>query len=705
MNKIKLTILAILLANTYLLTAQKRLKKKEDKSAVIGMCRIYEDSIRVRWAPNNERLWAMANKHGYVIQRYEWVKKGGNMVRVGKILLTSSPLKPLPLDAWQGVVKKQERTAIIAQAIYGESFIAKNKALSPVAKAINDSDERKQRFGFAMLTADQYYEGAKAAGLALTDNDIKPDRIYAYKIYCALPENSEIKADTAYIIADFKKQKPVTEVKEPKGMFGDKNIKLEWPNNNTPNYFSGYFVERSTDSLHYEILNKEPIVYFRTDDDNSKEEIVSHSDSLPRNNIKYYYRVRGLTPFGELSPPSKTISGMGKTNLGVLPSITLAGVKNDGTVIVNWDYPKAYNDSIKMFVIKRAKNVEMGQVTSDYVWKDAPNAARVHIDKNPIPLAYYQVVAIDKVGQEYPSIVAMVELPDSIPPMQPCDLKGKIDTTGIVHLNWSKNTEPDFAGYRVFRANVKNGHFVQITKKTNLTESFIDTVNVNTLTKYVYYKLVAIDRRANPSDFSDVLELRRPDKYPPTAPILNDYEIQNKRVVLKWVNSSSDDVDSTILYKRIKGQTNWAILRKFSKNIVTSCIDSIGIANTEYEYKIVAKDESGKISKDEKQYLNIRWRSINIPEAPKPILEKVKEKNELLLKWTNSPQTSGVKIYRKINNDKMFAIDYIKDGGNIFKDIDLKKGNTYSYRIKAVFADGKESLFSEEVHIKLEETK
>ena len=67
-------------------------------------------------------------------------------------------------------------------------------------------------------------------------------------------------------------------------------------------------------------------------------------------------------------------------------------------------------------------------------------------------------------------------------------------------------------------------------------------------------KLSAFDENRNASKYSDALELKRPDKVPPVAPLFNDFLVSDTSVVLHWVTSSSDDVTSPILVPQGKGR-------------------------------------------------------------------------------------------------------------------------------------------------------
>jgi hypothetical protein len=97
---------------------------------------------------------------------------------------------------------------------------------------------------------------------------------------------------------------------------------------------------------------------------------------------------------------------------------------------------------------------------------------------------------VDDNGYELLSSVPKLGQPtDSIPPScsgQP-DL-GSCNRSGVATLTWSRSSEPDVMGYRVFLSNMQEGDFVQITTTwINDTTVYHYGLNLNTLSEEVYF--------------------------------------------------------------------------------------------------------------------------------------------------------------------------------------------------------------------------
>ena len=90
---------------------------------------------------------------------------------------------------------------------------------------------------------------------------------------------------------------------------------------------------------------------------------------------------------------------------------------------------------------------------------------------------------------------------DVFPPAAPRNVRA-IAVPGAVELTWSPNSEPDLAGYKVYRSSGPEGGFVtRLTPQVLQVPVFRDTT-VTAGTSYVYH-VTAVDKNGNESTPSE----------------------------------------------------------------------------------------------------------------------------------------------------------------------------------------------------------
>ena len=111
-----------------------------------------------------------------------------------------------------------------------------------------------------------------------------------------------------------------------------------------------------------------------------------------------------------------------------------------------------------------------------------------------------------------------------MPPEPPKDLSYEIDSTGKVNIKWALGEDEDLLGYHVYFTNNKR-HYLHNVSHTVLQDTvFRDTFDLQSLTETGYYKVTALDFNYNVSEFSEWLEVIKPDIVPPSAPIITNHE-------------------------------------------------------------------------------------------------------------------------------------------------------------------------------------
>jgi fibronectin type 3 domain-containing protein len=408
-------------------------------------------------------------------------------------------------------------------------------------------------------------------------------------------------------------------------------------------------------------------------------------DSLAQNNYEYQYRVKGISPFGEVGPTSDIIKGAGRKALVYNPAITNAELSQDESQVeLFWEFPEEGLATISHFEIQRSNTVKGTYVT---VMETIDKNKRRQTLTNLEGINYFKIAAVGLRGEQRASFPKMVQLNDSIPPLVPQALSGVVDSTGIVTLKWQTNVEADFLGYRVFRANLKTEEFTQITFEPIPVPVFIDTIAISTLNSKVYYKIKAYDKRYNPSEFSQVLELKKPDVVPPTQPVLQAYNANEKGVLLNWIASSSEDAVQTLIYRKQQGKEEaWQLVSRVDLP-QHEFTDTTVIPDHKYLYTLITIDASGLESPP------IRPLAIAAAKLKPLAIERFvglvnAEARFIALKWNSKQVIEEYTLFRAKEDQPLSTYKVLDGGTRQFKDGQLQINTSYRYAIQGLLPNG-----------------
>ena len=672
-------------------TAYAQQAEEEDQASIQVISKAWQDSICLRWAPTDPLAWQLASRHGYIITRTTVVKAGQIPATEETITLTPQPIKPLPLPDWEPVVQGNDYAAIAAQALYGERF-AVSGGENDIAGIFNESRESELRFSFALFAADMSPAVARSLGLWYTDTQVQQGDRYRYEVTVALPDQQfPIAPGSTYIGLDEAYDLPAPIDVEAE--FGDQQVIIRWNKYFFENIYTAWLLERSADGGQtYQLLSEIPMVAGQNEN-NQEERYLYRSDSLPQNGVEYYYRVRGLTPFGETGPPSEAVSGSGSKPLSALPRITGATIGDrQEKITLDWSFP-ADAEALEGFhvYLSDKANGTYARLTQKLLKANT----RTYTSSRALSSSYFIVEAVAKNGSTGRSYPYFVQLADSIPPAAPTGLQASADTTGLVTLSWEPNTEEDFLAYQVFRTNYESEEMSLVSPEPVYDTEFVDTINLRTLSEEVYYAIVALDIRFNASALSEVFRLERPDILPPLAPAFNNWEVSEAGIRLDWLPSGSTDVAQYLLYRRSKDAPAWTLIhvadREQNLNTYT---DSKVQPATAYEYTLLAVDDSGLESLPSSP---LRVSSKNAPTQEGPgYLDATADYSDkhVLLRW-EYPKHNVLRyhIYKQIDGTfRMYGNQ--EPGTTYFTDKQVKEGQQYRYRVQVLFTDGTLSTFS-----------
>lgn len=658
--------------------------QRRDTAAVVVMGRAQQHSIMVRWGVNNVSAWKLANKYGFQLLRFTIVRGGKVLERPEVKALAPGGIKPRPLQEWEQIAQKDQYAAIIAQALYGKDFEVAGGGNSGVAKIVGQSQEQVQRFAFSLYAADHSFAAAKMAGWAWEDSSVVPGEKYLYRVNTLIPA-TKMRLDTSGVYIGLADYHPLPVPPDIAAIFGDKHVVLSWNYNILEDDYASWFVERSRDGRVFEKATAQPVANL-----NEKERKASPRmyfvDSLKDNTTIYYYRIRGVSPFGETGPPSKIVKGKGLDLLLYTPGIRSHKVDAEGVMTINWEFEEAGNALIREFTLNHAEKAE-GPFTP-VVTGIAPDQRSARYDRLK-STNYFTITAVAREGQPATSFPVMVQPVDSVPPAAPVGLSAVIDNNGIVKITWNKNTEPDMLGYKIFRGNRAGEEMSPLTDTAFYTNSYMDTVPVKSLNARLYYAVTALDQRYNQSAFSVPVIVKRPDVIPPSSPVFTHYRIENGAVKLSWARSHDEDVAVHILYRKEKEDTSgkWYSVRQFTDH-------TEGFADTEikgghtYSYIILAKDSSGLESVPAQPVMAF------IPHDPEAMTMRSlsayvhRDARYIELRWND--KIADVKEYQlyKGANGTMSLWKVLPAGTKMIMDDGVRINTLYKYAIRPVLKSG-----------------
>jgi hypothetical protein len=681
-----------------------------------------KEGMWLRWAPIDPTVWQLGNKYGYTVERFT-IKSDGELENRAGEKLTAQPLKPHSRAELEKLASTVKEADVLIELIYGEEVNTNVKSNDP-ASVLARSEEVENKFGVALLVCDLSTEVANAAGLFLSDKTAEKGKRYIYRISLAQQPKGTV-IEPGVVVIDMGDEKPLAEIKDLQSEFRDRSVMLSWSTLMHQGIYSFYYIEKSSDGKVFNKVSDLPYVHVS---ESPESETAFFVDSIEMNMQTYHYRIIGVTPFGETGQASNIVKGEGKDNLSglliireikIVEAVTAATPieqpkkskrttrqsKDEKTssevkgskVNIAWEFPVEEEGKINGFVVSKSNTA--GGPYTDVTKSALPKDVRSYADQTSYNNTYYQLKAVDKLGNEVSrSYPFLVQVEDNTPPAVPSGIAGSMDKAGIASLHWSPNTDQDIMGYRLFRSNSLREEPVEITRKILTDTLFTDTVNINVLNKDVYYHVIAVDRNYNASDYSKPLKLLRPDIIPPAAPVFTKSEVRKDTILLEWKNSISDDI-AKYEFIRIEegGRERRTIFTWTQASLRSAYSDASLTPGKDYQYKLIAYDSAGNLSEA------ITRRIIFEPgyrAAVTEIKTNVDRENKLItIQWKNAQPAVKVIIYRKVNDGQIIMYKTLDSDVNSFIDKNVNINNVYTYKVQLIHPKSIKSLLSEEIKV------
>ena len=205
---------------------------------------------------------------------------------------------------------------------------------------------------------------------------------------------------------------------------------------------------------------------------------------------------------------------------------------------------------------------------------------------------------------------------------------------------------------------------------------------------------MAVDWVHNYSEFSETIELKKPDIIPPTTPIFSDYKVSEDGIRMEWVASSSKDVVRHELFRKLD-TGDWQLIATVDTTGQHNYLDEMVEPDSIYSYTIEAVDDDSNRSK---QASPLQLKMIDF--SKKPAIETLTvspdEENKLVnLEW-DYPYEGNYRfiLYRAKNESPFVSYESLDGDENSFTDRNVQAGQSYKYTFRVIYEDGKKSGFS-----------
>lgn len=627
-------------------------QNKQATASIQMRSEVTEGKALIRWAPTEAKAWRLLNKYGVRLERLTLVR-GDRALETPEKTVLAECLKPEESEAFKQIAGQYSYGAIIAQAIFGNTFEVSGSGQYDVATVIALGQELQQRYVFSLYAADLCFPAAVVAGWGWEDTSVREDERYLYTVIPLVP-TKEMKITEGSLFVDMGKKVRLPKPLDFRGKFADSSVLLNWNYRTMEKLYNAYIPERSTDGIHFTPISETPITQMESAAVPDKSDIT-YADSI-ENGITYYYRVAGLTPFGSKGAYSDTISGMGITELKDPPFITKAFPNANGGADIEWAFDPENEKLISDFTLERS---------DDDKGNYQPLISGIKKTERRITLAeiqstnYFVVTANSLTGKKLRSFSALVQAIDTIPPAVPTGLVAKADTSGVVYLSWQPNQDADMYGYRIYRGQTAGEELIPLNDIAIRETAFADTIDLESLNTKVYYAVTALDERYNQSEPCPVIEVKKPERIAPTPPLIRNITVENGKNTLHWVSGQENTLAGYDVYRKSGQSKTFELLASVAGKETYSYEDTQVENNRTYVYQVKSRTEGGLISDPSPNY---QVKAINKTESrrAKGDLTLVPLDNRIRINWkVTTPDVTNIQLYKKTGAE---AFQLFRDG-------------------------------------------
>ena len=519
---------------------------------------------------------------------------------------------------------------------------------------------------------------------------------YALKLY------SENSLDTFWVDFD-REAHQAPAVPELAAEFKGRRVELSWRTAAHRRYFFGYSVRKSADGgQSWSELMDLPLI---NDQDTLGEpalEFSYYTDTLERPDVEVRYRLHGHDYLGGRSVRFSEVRGSGYPDPSFSPLLVSAEPTDSNYAHLRWELDPSREALLREFRIVHTDSA--GGIYRPALAGIDPAAREAWVPMR-FEANFYRVLAVPLRGPTRGSFEALVMAHDAEPPAAPRGLAGNIDSTGEVRLYWEANTEPDLAGYRIFKSHFAAGEPAGITPDPVAEPAFVDTVELQSGNEWVYYQIQAVDRRGNGSPFTPLLSLKKPDVHPPAPPRILRADNDGRTIELHWAASPAPDVARYRLFRRVlESEPDWGLLLEFGREDYRGNYrDSLVEPGLTYAYTLIAIDDDGLVSPPA-QPVSLRLKAYGLAPPIAGFSATVSDDPvAVTLNWSYPSPPREYRLYRAAADEPLVLLKTLPGEGTSYADGAVSRGQNYRYVLRALLPGGRMSPYSEELNVEIPE--
>jgi len=319
---------------------------------------------------------------------------------------------------------------------------------------------------------------------------------------------------------------------------------------------------------------------------------------------------------------------------------------------------------------------------------------------------HYKIITYDLSGFKKESEDQTFEIPLQTVPTpvvlnQPADSDITLDS---VKLTWSKNNDPDFFAYKLYRSTEPGAYGKGMLVATSTDRDLTTFTDTGLSQDATYYYMVLVLDTENLHKESNEIKVKTKNTTPEAVVLDDPYNITFKSMSLSWSKSTITDFGSYKLFRSLSPDVNNStstLVHTQNNYFITNYNDTSLVEGTTYYYKVYVYDKSGLYAGS-----NIVSGETNNPPPPIVTLTALEiTPTYVVLRWepVSVSDFMNYRIYRSffpgVNTGSDLRGTVTAMQATTFKDTGLTGETTYYYRVYTTDASG-QAMGSNELEIR-----